>query len=255
MSAHRFDDPCDLAAEVLALPRPMLLGLDIDGVLAPIVAHASDARLLAGTVDILEAITSSPTVQVAVISGRSLDDIERFAFPGGVIRIGSHGMERDAHRIVLDDAEVHRLRRLHDLARTAADDAGDGAWVEHKPASVVLHVREADQSLGADAVAALAAISDEIDDVYAMHGSGVLELFVRHGDKGTAVSDLRAEMSAATTVFVGDDVTDERAFAVLGPGDVGVKVGEAQTLAGHRLRDPEAVQTFLAAIADGVFVA
>ena len=87
----------------------------------------------------------------------------------------------------------------------------------------MLHVREARPSRGADAVAALAAVADEIDDVSALHGSGVLELFVRHGDKGSTVTDLRAEVSAATTV-----------------------------LARRRLRDPDAVQTLLAAIAEGV---
>jgi trehalose-6-phosphatase len=58
------------------------------------------------------------------------------------------------------------------------------------------------------------------------------------------------ELGAATTVFVGDDVTDEEAFARLSPSDVAVKVGDADTIAPHRLADPTAVLAFLRALAD-----
>jgi trehalose-phosphatase len=53
----------------------------------------------------------------------------------------------------------------------------------------------------------------------------------------------------ATTVFLGDDVTDEDAFARLSPTDVAIKVGDADTIAPHRLRDPHAVLAFLQALA------
>ncbi len=247
-----FDSPTAVAAEVLALPRLLLLGLDIDGVLAPIVAHADHARLLDGTADVLTRIAACATARVAVISGRSLDDLDRFGFPDGVERIGSHGMERAANRISLDTTESDRYEDLRSLAEIAARQAGSGAWVELKPASVVLHVREADPGLAADSVDGLAEAAGRVEGASAMSGSGVLELFVRHGDKGSAVEQLRTEHAAGTAVFVGDDVTDERGFAALGPGDVGIKVGDAPTVADRRLPDPHAVGEFLAALATGL---
>ena len=116
----------------------------------------------------------------------------------------------------------------------------------------MLHVREADHDLVAVAVDDLATAAARVEGASAMHGSGVLELFVRHGDKGSAVQQLRREHRAVTVVFVGDDVTDEQGFAVLGPGDVGIKVGPAPTAAGRRLPDPQAVGEFLAALATGL---
>ena len=52
------------------------------------------------------------------------------------------------------------------------------------------------------------------------------------------------------TVFVGDDLTDEEAFAAVGAGDVTIKVGTASTIATRRLRDPAAVLEFLTALVD-----
>ena len=77
----------------------------------------------------------------------------------------------------------------------------------------------------------------------------MLEAFARHTDKGTALMALASDLGAATTVFLGDDLTDEEAFAHLSLGDVAIKVGDASTIAPHRLRDPDAVLTFLQALA------
>ena len=59
-----------------------------------------------------------------------------------------------------------------------------------------------------------------------------------------------AEVASAVTVFVGDDVTDEDAFAVLGATDVTVKVGAADSAARHRLHDTGAVAEWLRRLAD-----
>src|SRR4051794_29235145 len=64
------EDPDALAREMAALARPMLVGLDVDGVLAPIVAHADNAELLPG---MREAVTAlAHRVAVAVVSGRTV---------------------------------------------------------------------------------------------------------------------------------------------------------------------------------------
>ena len=241
-----YADPGELARQVATCPRPLLLGLDVDGVLAPIVAHADDAALLDGMGAAVSAVAALDGVHVAVVSGRSLDGLAQFGFGDDVDMIGSHGMEtRDHPMVPLTDVERTRLAALDAAAVEAADRAGAGAWIERKPASVVLHVREADDASGANAIEELVAAALRIAGATTKAGSGVLEAFARHADKGTALVALGAERGVATTVFVGDDVTDEDAFARLSPTDVAIKVGDADTIAPHRLRDPAAVLAFL----------
>ena len=249
-----YDDPVAMARLVATYPLPMLIGLDVDGVLAPIVDHAHDASLLAGMAVAVSTVAALDDVHVAVVSGRSLAGLEQFGFGDDVEVIGSHGMEtRDLALAPLTDGERTCLTCLDDAATRAAVRAGDGAWVERKPASVVLHVRQADQDTGPLALADLAAEVDAVEGATTKAGSGVLEAFVRSADKGTAMVELGARLGVATTVFVGDDVTDEEAFARLGPDDVTIKVGDADTVARHRIADPGAVLTFLQALASTTF--
>jgi len=241
-----YDDPDEIARLVAASPRPLLVGLDVDGVLAPIVDHADDAVLLAGMGRAVDAVARLADVYVAVVSGRSVAGLEQFGFGDHVQVIGSHGMEaRDRAMAPLGDQERTLLQRLDDAMVAAADRAGDGAWVERKPASVVLHVRQADEAAGPAAIASLIDAITTIDGATTKAGSGVLEAFARHADKGTALVELGRRLAVATTVFVGDDVTDEDAFAQLSPTDIAIKVGDADTIALHRLCDPAAVLTFL----------
>jgi len=241
-----YDVPVDIARLVAASPRPLLVGLDVDGVLAPIVDHADDAVLLAGMGRAVDAVARLADVYVAVVSGRSVAGLEQFGFGDHVQVIGSHGMEaRDRAMAPLGDEERTLLQRLDDAMVAAADRAGDGAWVERKPASVVLHVRQADEAAGPAAIASLIDAITTIDGATTKAGSGVLEAFARHADKGTALVELGRRLAVATTVFVGDDVTDEDAFAQLSPTDIAIKVGDADTIALHRLCDPAAVLVLL----------
>jgi len=242
----KYDDPVDISRLVAASPRPLLVGLDVDGVLAPIVDHADDAVLLAGMGWAVDAVARLADVCVAVVSGRSVAGLEQFGFGDHVQVIGSHGMEtRGLAMAPLGAREQTLLQRLDDAAVAAADRAGDGAWVERKPASVVLHVRQADDVAGPAAIVVLIDAITSIDGATTKAGSGVLEAFARHADKGTALVELGRRLGVATTVFVGDDVTDEDAFAQLSPTDIAIKVGDADTIAPHRLCDPAAVLTFL----------
>jgi trehalose 6-phosphate phosphatase len=239
------DEPRALAVDVTRLPRPLLLALDVDGVLAPIVGHAEDAELNAGVHGALDRLAAADGIHLAVVSGRSLASLDRFGFPEGVTVVGSHGVELDGTPPPLDARERRLLAELVRLAEQMAEQAGPGAWVEHKPASVVLHVREADPARGHAALEQLRVAAGRHDGAGVKAGSAVTELLVRHGDKGRAIDELRRRWSPASTVFVGDDVTDEDGFQVLGPRDVGIKVGPGGTAAGRRLADPDAVRDWL----------
>ena len=244
-----YDDPAQLARLVAAAPRPLLVGLDVDGVLSPLVDHAADAILLDGMAGAVSALAELGSVHVAVVSGRSLDGLAQFRFGPDIDVIGSHGMEiRGRPMDPLDGTEALRLAELDALAVAGADAAGAGAWIERKPASVVLHVRQADAERGRAALDGLRRDAELVDGATAKSGSNVLELFARHADKGTTLMHLGRELGAVTTVFVGDDVTDEDAFAHLGDGDIAIKVGDADTIAPYRLHDPAAVLAWLRAL-------
>lgn len=244
-----FDDPVDLAAVAAALPLPVLVGLDVDGVLAPIVDRAPEATLLPGVLVAIGRLAGLDDVAVAVVSGRALNDLGRFGFPDQVDVFGTHGLERrDAPPVTLGDSERHRYDRLAELAERAARAAGDGAWVEIKPAGVVLHVREAPPETSAASVAELHRRAEDITGAHVKAGKSVVELLARTTSKATAVTGLRGELGAASVVFVGDDRTDEEVFAALGAGDCSIRVGDGDTAARHRLADPTAVLQFLHAL-------
>ncbi len=240
--------PEDVAAVAAALPRPLLVGLDVDGVLAPIVAHADDAELLPGMLEAVSMLATRATV--AVVSGRTVADLERFGFPDHVEVFGLHGMERSGERTIeLGEDEQTRLARLHDLALEAARHAGDGAWVEIKPASVVLHVREASPAHGARSAHDLLTRAADITGAHVMPGKGVVELLTRATSKALAVAELREEIGASGVVFAGDDHTDEEVFRMLDDTGCSIRVGPGETAATHRLAGPPDVLAFLTALA------
>ena len=246
-----YHDPTQLGIEVASCELPLLIGLDIDGVLAPLVDHADDARLLDGIADVLTRLLAADDVMVAAVSGRAVASMRTFGLPSKIRLVGSHGMEEDGHPFEpLDNTERARLDQLIKLADVAAVAGGRGAWVEHKQASIAVHIREADETLGTAALAALTITAQSVDGASAKAGSNVLELFTRHASKGAAIERLRNEAGSRTAMFVGDDLTDEEAFAALGEADVTIKVGPAPTIAQFRLAAPENVLEFLGSLAD-----
>ena len=114
----------------------------------------------------------------------------------------------------------------------------------------MLHVREASPELASSAIDTLRSNATAIEGSSAKNGSAVLELFTRSANKGDALVRLGRGLGVASTVFVGDDVTDEEAFAVLGVSDMTIKVGAADSLASHRLHDTDAVAEWLAVLAN-----
>ena len=125
------------------------------------------------------------------------------------------------------------------LAECGAITAGVvGVRLEVKPASVAVHVRQASREDAARVVTAVLDGPGRGDGVRVLHGKEVVELAVVDADKGRAVVALRTRAHATATLFVGDDVTDEAAFAALTSDDVGVKVGDGGTAAGFRVPTP-----------------
>lgn len=248
----RFDDPVELARSIGELARPLILVLDCDGVLAPLTDHAHNSTLTPGVGTDLAMLATNDDLTVAVLSGRSLAGLRQFDFDDQLEVWGSYGAERRGHASVdLTHVEASRLRSLDALLSKAVARAGDGAWIERKPTSVVVHVREADPRRGRAALDWAMQQQRELSGHTCHVGSNVLELMTRSADKGTALDALRTEVKAAACVYIGDDAPDEDAFARLNGNDLSVKVGDGHTIASRRLADPHAVRSVLGELVTG----
>lgn len=249
--------PDDLAEAVRAFAlRPrVLVGLDFDGVLAPIVADRDAARALPGTLDAVRSLAGRPDTDVILVSGRALDSLARVSGTGpadGVSLVGSHGAERLLGRQFSPLSPGSALTteesaRLHDVivalrAIATADPALD---VELKPTGAVLHTRRACDDVARRAEEDALAGPGSWPGVHAIRGKSVVELAVVETSKGVVLQRLRIDREVDAVLYAGDDVTDETAFAVLGPGDVGVKVGPGDSHAAYRVDGPEDVRELL----------
>jgi trehalose 6-phosphate phosphatase len=237
--------PPDLinALDGAAATAHLLVASDFDGTLAPIVDHPADARPLPRAAEALVALAGLPSTSVALVSGRALDTLRELSSMAPPVHlVGSHGAEFNTGFTHPIDVEL--LERITaELTAIAAERPG--VTVESKPASVALHVRNASAADGSEALDAARAAALGWD-AELTEGKAVLEFAVISTDKGEAIDIVRDGDAATAVVFFGDDVTDEKAFRRLRAGDVGVKVGPGETLAGYRVESPEDVATALA---------
>lgn len=232
----------------LALDR-IALFLDLDGTLAPIVARPQDVGPSARRTQILDRLNRALHGRLAVVTGRTLEDVDRIldgrvravAAVHGLARRGPDGdvMKAAAHPALPAAAQTLRL-----VARTHP-----GMIVEDKGLSVTIHYRLAPDGAG-HAIQTAAHIAAQTG-LTLQPGHMVMELRTPGHDKGDSV---RAFMSAppfagATPVFVGDDVTDEAGFAAADElGGYGVLVGAPRaTSARWRMADVDAVLDWLEA--------
>ena len=238
--------PADLAQSLaqLAAAETLLVALDFDGVLAPLVEHADDARPLPESAAAVRELAALPDTFTAMISGRALESLRRVATPEPqTLLIGSHGAEAwtgpSAQPLQLTQEQAQLLDRVR-VAVSEVTRSHPGTWLETKPAGVVLHTRSADDDVAAAATEAARAKLSAIAGVQITDGKRVLETSVVHTNKGEGIRTLRALTGATAVLFAGDDVTDENGFAALLPGDVGVKIGAGETRASFRVESPEA---------------
>lgn len=236
---------------LLARTPQLLVACDYDGTIAPIVDDPMAAHPRPETVIALRALASLPNTHVAVISGRSLRDLAGLSrLPTEIHLVGSHGTEFDLGfgRTLPQEALDLRARIKADLSEIAA--RYPGTELEVKPAAVAFHYRRASEDDRLRALADIEAGPSAVDGVRTNHNKDSVELLVVDTDKGRALQAIRHRVAASAVLFFGDSPTDEHAFATLRGPDVGVRVGEGQTLAPYRVEDTEAVAAVLARLAD-----
>jgi len=229
----------------------LLVASDYDGTLSPIVEDPDAAKPVRESIVALRALAAMPQTHVAVISGRALSDLARLTGePEEVHLVGSHGSEFDPDFAArLSRATVAlRERVASELEEIARRD--EGFQIERKPASIAFHYRNVDRPEAERALRDIAAGPASFEGVFTKHGKEVVELGVVSTNKGQALDAIRGRVGASMTVFLGDDITDEDAFATLWGPDIGVKVGDGETCAAHRIADVNEVARLLAQLAE-----
>ena len=181
-------------------PSEAAILLDVDGVLAPIVAVPQEAAVPPVTRDELRRLNERYAL-VACISGRAGADARRVVGLDELVYVGEHGLE------LVPEARDWSERLLQFSATVDWDD------VERKPLTITFHYRRAEDEEEAERFLEAVATRARAEGLVARFGRKVLELrppVAAH--KGTAVAHLLGERGLARALYAGDDTTDLDAF-------------------------------------------
>jgi trehalose 6-phosphate phosphatase len=223
--------------------------LDIDGTLVDFADSPEAVSLAPAVPALVDALYQSSGGAIALITGRSIADVDRL-FPGRRLPVaGQHGHERRSARGVVTR---HRAsaRALHAARRTLHTFVARHPLllVEDKGLTIALHYRRAPQLAGT-AHRVIGRARAAVGDAYCVHhGKRVVELAPAGRDKGLAIRAFMREapFRGKPPVFIGDDVTDEHGFAMVNQlGGTSIKVGPGATSAQWRLPSVSAVLSWL----------
>lgn len=245
-------DVLDEIGAAVASARHLAIFLDFDGTLAPIVERPSLAQLPVETRTILELLARRPDCTVGIISGRSLEDIRERVGIDGLVHAGNHGLEIDGRGVRFDVKAAGRIRQE---TASAVVELGErlahvpGVEVESKGLTASVHDRRVPfRHRGEIERIVRRAVPEEHPHLYVSRGEMVWEIRPRiDWNKGSAIRWIRERLGLerALAFYIGDDRTDEDAFAEIGRF-ITARVGPARaTLAGYRIGDTREVAEFL----------
>lgn len=244
----------DLSLLNLPAPGPLRLSdtalfLDLDGTLAKFAARPQDVRPDLRRTRMLEVLNAGLEGRLAVVSGRTLADVDRI-LEGRVTCVAAvHGLVRRGADGVVHEAAPHPALANATRALRAFAARDPGLLVEEKGVSVALHYRLAQSHGPAARVFARRLAAETGLELQA--GDMVEELRTPGASKGDSIHSFMQTPAfrGRLPVFVGDDVTDEHGFAeVERLGGFGVLVGRPRDTAASRgLRNVEDVAAWLEA--------
>lgn len=216
--------------------------LDFDGTLVELADAPDSVQVSAGLVILLETLSGLLGGRLALVSGRDASVLERWFGGTAVVLAGNHGAELAGDALPRPEVLDRISRHFRQFAARRR-----GVLAEEKRYGAALHYR-----LAPSAEAACQALAQTLAAQHGLrvqHGKCMVELRALERDKGWAVRHLMAqpEHAGTTPVFVGDDITDEAAFAAAEElGGFGVLVGSPrQTAARYRLDDVAEVRSWL----------
>jgi len=245
MPEHLFDRWSEIAVRI-GRARSVRLFLDFDGTLVAIRRSPEGVTFSRRTRQVLDRISSHRRVTAVIVSGRRRGALRRFVRLPHVQYWGLYGWERGPERR-LSRAAVWELSRVRASLVAGLRDR-PGVRVEDKRMSVSVHTRGASGRERRRAQELLASTLRPCSHLYVLPASHVWEVLPRQiPGKGAAIRDaVRRLRSPFLPIYIGDDTTDESAFALLDRG-ITVKVGAKgrDTHARYWLASPAEVRGFI----------
>ena len=231
----------------LSSQSPLALFLDFDGTLVEIAPAPDLITVPAYLVPRLEQLASTMEGRLALVSGRSIADLERYLGKTALAMAGSHGLERKLPGHATSGHQLEPIPAAVEAQLNVYCRDNRGVAFEHKPHGAALHFRAAPHLEEKTTQFAQAVATDNGLDL--KRGKCVVELVPHGANKAAAVQSFMAQpsFSGALPVFIGDDVTDEDGFrAASSLGGFGIRVGNNETSAArYHLSSPRAVHDWL----------
>jgi trehalose 6-phosphate phosphatase len=229
--------------------------LDVDGTILDLAPTPPEVWVPPSLRQAIARLSERTGGAVALVSGRSLNDLDLLFSPLQLPAVGGHGAEfrprvggeRPCRRMVALDAGLKR--RLATVA-----EIGPGILIEDKGYSLALHYRLAPTSESRIRQAVERICAEGITPTEILRGKSVLEVKHKGFNKGSGVRELMRHKPFLNRhpIFIGDDVTDESVFEIISEFDgLAFSVGRVVEGVNGHFDKPEAVRGWLAHIADG----
>jgi trehalose 6-phosphate synthase/phosphatase len=245
--------------EAFRRARSRRLLLDYDGTLVGYAKRPQDAAPTAELLPVLERLARDPANAVAVVSGRSRADLERWLGGArGVWLAAEHGAT--VRSPLTGGWETYRPNYAPDWKERVRPvlehyvDRTPGSLVEEKEFALVWHYRMADPEFGSWLANELVANLEQMlaeTELRAFRGQKIVEVKPVWANKGEVLTRLAEADAEPDFLFAaGDDRTDEDLFERLPETAWTVHVGARQTRARYRVASPAALRHLLARLAE-----
>ena len=217
--------------------KKIFLFLDYDGTLTPIASRPKQATLPKATKALLRRLQRCQGVKIALISGRSLKDVKALVGVKDVVYAGNHGLEIKGSGLVWKNPLVTKNKKVLTVIKQKLKKSLKGikgVLIEDKGLTLSVHyrcVKKAKQAAVKKLFQKTVLLFLKSDKIKTSEGKKVLEIRPPlKWHKGKAVqwllSQWRKSKKHHLAIYVGDDVTDEDAFGILGSEDLSVIVGK-----------------------------
>jgi trehalose-phosphatase len=238
-------------AQAARKSRALSVACDFDGTLVPIVEHPNEVHPPTRTRELLDRLSRRDGIHLAILSGRSLSDLEGFVDGGPLFLAGAGGLEtrdEEGRRQTHVPPDYHMPEALRsDLE--AWCQRFPGSWVEDKRAAYALHYRAVAPTLQpAFGAGVRRRVRPFREQIRLVHGKRVFEIMPAVAWEKSAAVRLWLDRHPGPGLFLyfGDDTNDEPVYGMVRErGGIAVAVGRTVSLAEYALPSPTEVVWFL----------